>query len=91
MVSHLYARVVSLLLPCVVRYDLINFVWPVLRLAPLLDFANHGLGQKNEPQSAGLGIFGGKGISVVADRDIDRGEEVRELAKGHGQTTTADP
>lgn len=49
-----------------------------LRLCPLLDMANHGsAAQGNEPEAAGLGIFGGKGLRVVADRDYAAGEEVR--------------
>jgi hypothetical protein len=70
--------------------DLPTFKWAVatvlaraffadggLRLCPLLDMANHGaVAQGNEPESAGLGIFGGKGLRVVADRDYAAGEEV---------------
>lgn len=71
--------------------DLPTFKWAVatvlsraffaeggLRLCPLLDMANHGAAaQGNEPEAAGLGIFGGKGLRVVADRDYKAGEEVR--------------
>ena len=47
-----------------------------LRLAPLLDMANRGETSRNEPDVAGLGIFGGKGLRVLADRDYSAGQEV---------------
>jgi hypothetical protein len=31
---------------------------------------------RNEPTITGLGIFGGKGVQVVADRDYEAGQEV---------------
>ncbi len=70
-------------------FDLPAFQWAVaivlsrsfyaengLRLAPLLDMANCGDGCVNEPEVGGLGIFGGKGLKVVADRDYQKGQEV---------------
>lgn len=70
-------------------FDLSDFEWAVavvlsrsffaengLRLAPLLDMANRGEGCTNEPQIGGLGIFGGKGLKVIADRDTDKGQEI---------------
>lgn len=71
--------------------DLSTFKWAVatvlsrsffaeggLRLCPLLDMANHGSAEQgNEVEVGGLGIFGGKGLRVVADRDYSAGEEVR--------------
>ena len=38
--------------------------------------ANYGVGQRNEPEPAGLGIFGGKGLRIVASQDYKQGDEV---------------
>jgi len=70
-------------------FDLATYQWAVavvlsrsffadngLRLAPLLDMANRGEGCQNEPEVGGLGIFGGKGLKVVADRDTKKGQEI---------------
>jgi hypothetical protein len=51
-----------------------------LRLAPLLDMGNRGENRYNEAGSTGMGIFGGKGIRVAADRDYKEGDEVGKQA-----------
>ena len=53
-----------------------SYVHTALRLAPLLDMANYGVDQSNEPEPAGFGIFGGKGLRIVANKDYKEGEEV---------------
>ncbi|GAB5029968.1 ribulose-bisphosphate carboxylase oxygenase large subunit n-chloroplastic-like [Nannochloropsis oceanica] len=70
-------------------FDLATYEWAVavvlsrsffadngLRLAPLLDMANRGEGCQNEPEVGGLGIFGGKGLKIAADRDTNKGQEI---------------
>mmetsp|Transcript_13299 Transcript_13299/g.17047 ORF Transcript_13299/g.17047 Transcript_13299/m.17047 type:complete len:516 (+) Transcript_13299:1-1548(+) len=52
------------------------FVDQELRLVPLLDHANHQPGdQFLEPDSGGLGIFGGKSVKAVCGKEYKPGDE----------------